>query len=110
MKYTYWQYKHKECTGEEYVRDHYIGQGEGEVLPITLYKNRKIYVITRKLTDYDGYSYTECKIYDLENPNSACIDKKNFYTKITAKRYWEKILKNPEMKNYISTRIEMRDF
>lgn len=110
MKYTYWQYTHKEVSGLDYVRDHYIGEGKGEVLPIELYRGRFIYVITRNLTDYDGYDYIECKIYDLENPNSACIDKKKYFTKMTAKKYWNKCLLVPEIKNYINTRIEMRDF
>jgi len=112
MKFTYWDYQNKKCSGEDYIRDHYIGENnEGEVLPIELRPNRFIYAIKRDLKDYYFTEYSEYKVYDIDNPNFSCLDKQKEYgdERPSLLEYWNHLKKQPDMRNYIDTRNIFRD-
>lgn len=113
MKHTLYEYRNKLCSGEDYIKDNYIGKDDnGEVLPIEIRPERFLYAIKRTLRDYDDVEYTEYKVYDLESEYSACIQKDKSYLEepVSLKKYWENLLKfNSEIKNYIDSRIEFGD-
>lgn len=117
MKYTYQDYKQKRVSGLDYVKDHYLTEGKGEVLQVSISKNRPnrfLYLIKRPMIDYNGNNYIELKLYDLDNPNTSCLYKERLYPKfdkipsLTTK--WKNLRKTDEsLVDYISARDYFMD-
>jgi len=112
-KYTYYDYKHKVCTGLEYARQQFIGENEddlADIYPHEMYKGRFIYAIRRtsvKVSENGDIPYVEYKIVDLDSHNECCLcKKKQFFGKImTAQEYLKSVFKDREVKKYIVNRI-----
>lgn len=111
-KYTYYDYKHKVCTGLEYAKQQFIGEDDeiGDIYAKEMYKGRFIYAIRRlatKTSDNGDINYIEYKIIDLDSKTECCLcKKKQFFGKImTAQEYLKSVFKDREVKKYIVNRV-----
>lgn len=111
IKNTYWEYQHGLVSGLEFARQHYIGEGLGEIREVQITPKRSLYIIKRDLFDYDDVNYTEYKVCDLDSERNAIVDKKKVYgsKRPTLVEYWNNLLLDPEMQNYIDSRAFFGD-